>query len=36
MKVKMNSSEFLIGLGLIMIIFGSVLIGMHFGIISKY
>jgi hypothetical protein len=34
MKVKMNSSEFLIGLGLILIITGAVMIGMSCGIIS--
>ena len=34
MKVKMNSSEFLIGLGLMLIITGSVMIGMSYGVIG--
>lgn len=36
MKVKMNSGEFLIGLGLILIVTGSVLVGMSLGIIGQY
>lgn len=34
MKVKINSSEFLVGSGLIMVIAGAVMIGMSCGIIS--
>jgi hypothetical protein len=36
MKVKMNSGEFLIGLGLIMIVVGATMVGFSCGIIGKY
>lgn len=34
MKVKMNSSEFLIGLGLILIVTGAVMLGASLGIVT--
>jgi hypothetical protein len=34
MKVKINSSEFLVGLGLMLVIAGTVMLGASLGIVT--